>query len=129
MLRALPATSISLAEAARAGAELEPALVYRTLSYAVHPSWTKGERFTLAQEITGGEPETWYLSARDGAGMTVSATPPDEGVEATVSMSRATFALMLRDEPVPSGERPVVRGDHRVVALVKAWMDRAQHGV
>jgi hypothetical protein len=36
---------------------------------------------------------------------------------------------MLRDEPVPSGERPVLRGDLRVVALVKAWMDRAQHGV
>ena len=60
--------------------------------------------------------------------MTVSASPPEEGVEATVSMSRRTFALMLRDEPVPSGERPVVRGDRRVVALVKTWMDRAQHG-
>jgi hypothetical protein len=61
--------------------------------------------------------------------MTVSANPPEEGVEATVSMPRGTFSLMLRDEPVPSGERPVLRGDLRVVALVKAWMDRAQHGV
>ncbi len=129
VLRSLPAATVTLAEAARAGADLDPALVYRTLSYAVHPSWTKGERFTLAQEITGEAPETWYLSARDGAGMTVSAMQPDEGVEATVSMSRATFALMLRDEPVPSGERPVVRGDRRVVALVKAWMDLAQRGV
>jgi hypothetical protein len=129
VLRALPATSISLAGAARAGAALEPSLVYRTLSYAVHPSWTRGERFTLAQEITGAKPETWYLSARDGAGMTVSAEPPEAGVEATVSMSRETFGVMLRDEAVPSGERPVVRGDRRVVALVKAWMDRAQHGV
>ena len=128
VLRSLPAAKTSLTEAARAGAELEPALVYRTLSYAVHPSWTRGERFTLAQEITGTRPETWYLSARDGAGMTVSANPPEDGIEATVSMPRHTFGLMLRDEPVPSGERPVVRGDHRVVALVKAWMDRAQHG-
>ena len=112
-----------------AGADLEPALVYRTLSYAVHPAWTRGERFTLAQEITGERPETWYLSARDGAGMTVSAEPPENGVDATVSMSRETFALMLREEAVPSGERPVVRGDRRVVALVKAWMDRAQRGV
>ena len=129
VLRALPATSISLAGAARAGAALEPSLVYRTLYYAVHPSWTRGERFTLAQEITGAKPETWYLSARDGAGMTVSAEPPEAGVEATVSMSRETFGVMLRDEAVPSGERPVVRGDRRVVALVKTWMDRAQHGV
>src|SRR6185436_11136124 len=121
VLRSLPATSVSLTDAARAGAELEPALVYRTLSYAVHPSWTRGERFTLAQEITGERPETWYLSARDGAGMTISADPPEDGVEATVSMSRRTFGLMLREEPV-------VRGDRRVVALVKSWMDRAQHG-
>jgi hypothetical protein len=129
VLRALPAATIDLAAAARAGADLEPALVYRTLSYAVHPSWTRGERFTLAQEITGPQPETWYLSARDGAGMTVSANPPEAGVEATVSMSRATFALLLRGEPVPSGARPVVRGDRRVVDLARAWMDRAQRGV
>ncbi len=129
VLRALPGDRRRLADAARAGAALEPSLVYRTLSYAVHPSWTKGERFTLAQEITGERPETWYLSARDGAGMTVSASPPEDGVEATVSMSRETFGLMLRGEEVPSGARPSIRGDHRVVALVKAWMDRAQHGV
>ena len=126
VLRSLPAASISLADAARAGAALEPSLVYRTLSYAVHPSWTKGERFTLAQEITGERPETWYLSAGDGAGMTVSASPPEEGVEATVSMARETFGLMLRGDAVPPGARPAVRGDHRVVALVKAWMDQAQ---
>ena len=58
--------------------------------------------------------------------MTVSASPPEDGVEATVSLSRETFALMLRGEVVPSGARPSIRGDHRVVALVKAWMDRAQ---
>jgi hypothetical protein len=128
VLRALPAASVSLSEAARAGAALEPSLVYRTLSYAVHPSWTKGERFTLAQEITGERPETWYLSARDGAGMAVSSSPPEEGVEATVSMTRETFGLMLRDEAVPSGARPAVRGDLRVVDLVRAWMDRARRG-
>ena len=33
---------------------------------------------------------------------------------------------MLRGDVVPPGARPAVRGDHRVVALVKAWMDQAQ---
>ena len=37
-----------------------------------------------------------------------------------------TFGLMLRGDVVPPGARPAVRGDHRVVALVKAWMDQAQ---
>ena len=60
--------------------------------------------------------------------VTVSASPPEEGVEATVSMARETFGLMLRGEAVPSGARPTVRGDLRVVELVRAWMDRAQRG-
>ena len=41
-LRALPTSAITLTEAARAGARLEPELVYRLLAYAVHPSWTRG---------------------------------------------------------------------------------------
>ena len=126
MLKALPATRLSVAEAARAGAQLEPGLVYRALSYAVHPSWTRGERFTIAQEITGSAPETWYLTARDGAGLTVSAQAPPEGADATVSMSREAFGHLLKGEPVPRGSRPVVRGDRGVVARMTAWTERAQ---
>ena len=126
VLEALPATSLSVAEAARAGAQLEPELVYRALSYAVHPSWTRGERFTIAQEITGSTPQTWYLTARDGAGLAVSARLPTEGADATVSMPRETFDHLLRAEPVPRGSRPVVRGDRAAVARMKAWTDRAQ---
>ena len=126
VLRALPATRLTIAEAARAGAQLAPGLVYRALSYAVHPSWTRGERFTVAQEITGEAPETWYLTARDGAGLDVSDRPPQEGADATVTMTAEAFALLLRGEAVPSGQRPAVRGDRSVVARMKAWTDRAQ---
>jgi hypothetical protein len=125
-LRALPATRLSLAEAARAGATLEPGLVYRALSYAVHPSWTKGERFTVAQEILDDAYQTWYLTARDGAGLAVSPRAPEDGAAATVSMTRGTFDRLLRGEPVPRGERPGVRGDRAVVAKMKTWTDRAQ---
>ena len=121
-LRALQSSAVTLPEAARAGAALDPELVYRTFAYAVHPSWTRGHDFTVAQAITGGE--TWYLSARDGLGVTVSTTGtvPD----ATVTMSRATFDRLLRGEPVPAGDRPMVRGDRDAVALMRAWTVRAQ---
>ena len=75
-LRPLPASSTAFIDAARAGAQLDPELVYRTFAYAVHPSWTRGHDFTVAQEIEG-DAETWYLSAGDGAGLTVSSTAPD----------------------------------------------------
>ena len=41
-------------------------------------------------------------------------------------MTPAAFSHMLRDEPIPSGERPAIRGDRRAVARMKAWADRAQ---
>ncbi len=125
-LKALASSTGTLAEVARGGAHLDPGLVYRLLSYAIHPSWTRGHDFTIAQEITGAPPETWYLTARDGAGVTVSATAPAETPDATVTMSRQVFDRLVREEPVPSGRRPVVRGDHIAVAAMHAWTQRVQ---
>jgi hypothetical protein len=125
-LRGLTTSAQTLAEAARAGAKLEPELVYRALVYAIHPTWTRGHEFTIAQEIVSDPPETWYLTAREGGGLSVSATPPADPPEATVTMTRTAFDRLLRDEPVPSGERPIVRGDHAAVDLMRAWTLRAQ---
>jgi hypothetical protein len=126
VLRALPKAQPSLADAARAGAKLDPELVYRTFAYAVHPSWTRGHGFTIAQEITGEPPETWYLTARDGAGLAVASSPPKDGPDATVTMSRTAFDRLLRGEPVPAGERPTVRGDREAVDRMRLWTLRAQ---
>jgi hypothetical protein len=41
-------------------------------------------------------------------------------------MTAEAFALLLRGEAVPSGQRPAVRGDRSAVARMKAWTDRAQ---
>jgi hypothetical protein len=124
-LRPLMAGTISLGDAARAGARLDPGLVYRVLAYAVHPTWTRGHDFTIAQEITGDPAETWYLTARDGAGVTVSTTPPDPP-RATVSMPRETFDRMLREDVVRSGRRPCLRGDLTAIAQMREWTDRAR---
>jgi hypothetical protein len=99
--------------------------VFRTFAYAIHPAWTKGHTFTVAQEVTDPEPQRWHVVVRDGSPVAVerrAETPPD----ATVSMSRAAFEHLLRGEPAPSGERPTVRGDRAAVALLRAWTERAQ---
>ncbi|HET9738418.1 MAG TPA: hypothetical protein VFP78_09875 [Solirubrobacteraceae bacterium] len=125
-LKTLPSCTVALAEAARAGAQLEPELVYRTLAYAVHPSWTRGHRFTIAQAIEGDRFETWYLTAEDGAGLSVAPTARGHTPDATVSMSRTVFDRLLRGEPIQTGERPVVRGNREAVAHMTAWTRRVQ---
>jgi hypothetical protein len=125
-LRALQTTTISLTDAARAGANLDPEVVYRAFAYAVHPSWTRGHAFTIAQTIEDEPPETWYLTAGDGAGLTVSKNPPATPPAATVEMSREVFRKLLRGEPVPHGQRPCVRGDGMAVALMHEWTQRAR---
>ncbi len=123
-LRVLPATRMSLAEAVAAGARLEPALVYRTLPFAIEPEWTAGHAFTVAQQITDPVPRTWYLTVRDGAGVEV--TEDERPADATVTMTRAAFDRLLRDDPSAPHERPLVQGDRAAVALLKSWTDRAR---
>jgi hypothetical protein len=125
-LRGLPAARLSLAEAARAGARLDPSLVFRTFPYVIQAAWSRSHSFTVAQEIAGDPPETWYISVGNGRGLRVLSTRPADGVDATVTMTREAFGHLLRGEPVPAGQRPFIRGDRSVVALLKGWLDRAQ---
>ena len=68
---ALVGARLDLAAAARAGAELDPDLVFRAFAYAIHPAWTKGHRFTVAQEIADPSPQRWHIVVRDGAPVAV----------------------------------------------------------
>jgi hypothetical protein len=123
---ALRRSDLDLGAAARAGADLDPDLVFRAFAYAIHPSWTKGHAFTVVQEIDGPRTLRWHLAVRDGKPITVERRAPAAPPDAVVSMTRAAFTHLLRGENPPSGERPVVRGDRAVVALLKGWTDRAQ---
>ncbi|MEO8690370.1 MAG: hypothetical protein ABI611_19400, partial [Solirubrobacteraceae bacterium] len=125
-LQSIRTAGLSLAEAARAGARLDPGLVFRTFPYVVHPAWSRHQSFTVAQQILGDPPETWYLVVGNGRGMRVLSSPPEEGADATVTMTPEAFGHLLRGEPVPAGHRPSIRGDRAAVALLKRWLDRAQ---
>jgi hypothetical protein len=123
---ALARADLDLAAAARAGADLDPDLVFRAFAYAIHPSWTKGHTFTVAQEIAGPRPVRWHVAVRDGKPVTVERRAPPDRPAAVVSMTPAAFSHLLRGETPPSGERPAIRGDRAAVALLKGWIDRAQ---
>jgi hypothetical protein len=125
-LKAIPAATLSLAEAARAGARLEPALIYRTFPYVIHAAWSRDHSFTVAQRITSDPPATWYVTVGNGGGVEILTAPPEAGADATVTMTPEGFSHLLRGEPTPPGHRPIVRGDREVVALLKSWLDRAQ---
>ena len=122
-LRPLQTSTATLTDAARAGASLDPELVYRTFAYAVHPSWTRGHDFTVAQEIEGDPAETWYLTARDGAGLTVSATAPEKPAGGDrldeprrLRQASARRAGAARSAPVRARRRGRRRADARVDA-------------
>jgi hypothetical protein len=122
-------SSLSLEQAVRAGADLEPACVLRCLAYVIPSAWTRGHVFTVAETITGGDAdETVYLTALDGAGMAVATLPPSHPADATVTISRVAFRSLLLGEAPPPGERPAVRGDHRAAEQLRAWADRARRG-
>jgi hypothetical protein len=121
-LAPLAQAPLSLAAALRAGARLDPELVYAVLPYAVAPEWTRGHAFTVAQEIAGLR--TWFVTARDGAPLAVTTTA--RRADATVTMTRAGFDALLRGDPPAPHDRPGIRGDRVAVAALKAWTDRAR---
>jgi hypothetical protein len=125
-LLAVPRAELTLTDAARAGARLEPGLAWQALAYTVHPTWTRGLAFTVATTVEEGEPVTWYLTARDGGGLASSTSAPDTDPTASVTMSRAAFDRLLREEPHPGDDRPSIRGDHTAVAALLALVTRAR---
>ena len=125
-LRAIPGTQLSLAEAARAGARLDPGVVFGTIPYVIHPAWSRDHSFTIGLEVAGETRETWYIGVGNGSGIQVSTAPPRQAPDASVTMTRETFGLLLGGEPAPRGALPTVRGDRAAVAQLKGWLDRAQ---
>jgi hypothetical protein len=116
---------IMLADLARAGARLEPALVYRALPFAVAPEWTRGHVFTVAQEIVELAPRAWYVTARDGVALDVVEHTAGCAADATVTMSRAAFERYLKAEPAAVNDLPIVRGNREAVAALKRWTELA----
>lgn len=118
----------SFVELARAGARLDPALMFKALPYAIDPDWVSGRRFTIAHEITGPRPQRWFVRADGSSGVSVTSALPQDAPDASVRMSRAAFDRLMRaDAPAP-GDKPAISGDFRAVEQLREWCERARLG-
>ncbi|HEY5316726.1 MAG TPA: hypothetical protein VIJ20_02010, partial [Solirubrobacteraceae bacterium] len=113
---------VGLPELHASGISLEPELALLLVAQMIDPSWTAGERFTIGHESPGAGGRV-YLLIRDGARPRVSHEPPLGPVATTI---RCPDERLL---PLLAGEDDVdvaLRGATAPVALVRAWIARAQ---
>jgi ribonucleoside-diphosphate reductase beta chain len=126
-LRAMAEGELDLAEVLRAGGDVDPDLLYRSLEYLIDPSWTKGHKFTVVYEL--GD-QAWQLEIRDGNRPKVATGRPSGRADATVRLSLETFRSLLNGELSPTEamqkDLTSVEGQIYPVTLIGRWMERAQ---
>jgi ribonucleoside-diphosphate reductase beta chain len=126
-LRAMADGELDLAQVLRAGAEIDPDLLYRSLEYLIDPAWTKGHRFTVVYDLDG---KSWQVEVRDGNRPTVATGRPSGRPDATVQLSMETFRSLLNGELAPTEAMQKgltrVEGKMHPVTLLGRWMERAQ---
>ncbi len=131
-LRALAAHPFSLAELDAAGVRPDAELAWRLAAAAIDPSWTEGRRLSLRHEVLGAEPpRAVTVQAADGAPLLVvpARRVSEEEVDATLRTTPGAVLAALRGAAPPAGEMVEEGGDRRVLAALRAWLVRAEHGV
>jgi ribonucleoside-diphosphate reductase beta chain len=126
-LRSLSAADdLTLADALRAGAELDTDAVFRSLPYLIEPEWTRGHSFVIGYEIDPGG--SWFVNVNDGA-LAVTTEAP-ERVDARVRLSGDVYRRMAAGELSPNiamrDHLVDVEGQLHAVTLLGRWIDRSQ---
>jgi ribonucleoside-diphosphate reductase beta chain len=121
----------SMTEVAQAGVFLDPDVMFRALPYLVDPDWTRGHRFVVRYELTGEGGGSWYVEARDGEPLRVSAEAPSEdGVSATARIGIDAYQRMSSGQLTPAeamqNQLTEIEGEIYPVTLLGRWIDRAQ---
>src|SRR4051812_17122772 len=91
-LRAMAEGELDLAEVLRAGGEIDPDLLYRSLEYLIDAEWTRGHKFIVVYELSGngngnGLGGSWQVEVRDGNRITVATGRPAANPDATVRLT------------------------------------------
>lgn len=115
---------LSLGELGRDGARLDPGVTLALVASMIDPSWTAGRRFTVGHQARGA-PGRAYLLVRAGAPAGVSSCPPLGPVASTIVCPDEQLPAFLAGGPAPGA---TVFGDAEPVALVRAWVARAEGG-
>jgi ribonucleoside-diphosphate reductase beta chain len=126
-LRALAdAGELTIADALRAGAELDADAIFRALPYVIDPDWTRGHAFVVGYHLDPGG--SWYVHVADG-GLSVTTGAP-EHVDSDVSVSADVYRRMAAGDLSPNvamrDHLVVVRGKLHPVTLLGRWIDRSQ---
>ncbi|HEX8052450.1 MAG TPA: ribonucleotide-diphosphate reductase subunit beta [Thermoleophilaceae bacterium] len=115
----------SIAEAIRAGAELDVDATFRALPYLIDPEWTRGHSFVVGYEVEGAG--RWLVHVRDGQRLEVTT----EGEPGTwLRLSTDTYRGLAAGEITPTQsmreQRTHVEGPMYPATLLGRWIDRAQ---
>ncbi len=118
----------SVAQAIRAGADVDADAIYRALAYMIDPEWTRGHEFTVAYEVTGEGGGTWFVRIRDGKRPLVTTDGADP--DAKLTLSSDTYRELAGGEitAAESMRRHLVEveGALHPVTLLGRWIERAQ---
>jgi hypothetical protein len=117
--------ALTVEELRAAGVRLEPSLALSVVALMVDPSWTKGERFTIAHQDPGAPAPSAYLHVRDGSAPTVTDSALRGPVSATIICPADSLLPVLGGA---SAADLTVRGEERPLTLVQTWCKRAQSG-
>jgi ribonucleoside-diphosphate reductase beta chain len=120
----------TLAEVAQAGGRIDPDVVYRMLPYLVDPTWTRGHRFCVAYEVGGEGGGTWFVQARDGEPLAVSADAPAGGADVRAQIGGEEYQRIVSGDMTPATalqqQAITAEGALHPLTLMGRWIDRSQ---
>jgi ribonucleoside-diphosphate reductase beta chain len=116
----------TIADALRAGAELDADAIYRALRYLVDPEWTAGHSFTVVYEVEGVG--VWSVRVDDGKQLEVGDDVPNP--DARVRMSLDTYSAVVSGamSPPEAMQQHLIDVDGKLypITLLGRWIDRSQ---
>ena len=122
-LRALESADVTLADAVRAGAELDVDAIFRSLPYLIDPAWTRGHSFVVGYHVGDG---SWYVHVNDGVVSVSGDATADADVHVPVDVYRRMVAGELSPTTAMRDQLSRVDGKLARVTLLGRWIDRAQ---
>jgi ribonucleoside-diphosphate reductase beta chain len=113
---------------ARLGHPVDADLVFRSLTYAIEPEWTRGHRFTVAYQLVGEGGGTWRVEVDDGTVRVEKGL--GENPDAIVRIRYSDWLALLSGEMTPPDAmrlgKTEIEGRIPPVTLLGRWIDRAE---
>ena len=113
---------------ARLGLPVDPDLLFRSLTYAIDPEWTRGKRFRIGYELVGEGGGSWTVAVDDGA-VTCERGLAGE-TDALVRIRYSDWLKLLSGEMTPSDAMRLslteIDGAVPPVTQLGRWIDRAE---